>query len=421
VVRPRKGEALSQGFGRVALVSSGSRGIGAATVRRLAAAGWDISFCHHGDEQAAVETEKAASELGARVLAVQADLTAAAEVAAWARRAEEDLGPVQAVVSCAGITRDQPLALLTDADWRAVPAMMERQSGRIVSVSSVSGVYGHATADAARAGIAGFTRALASQTRRYGIRANAVTPAAHVDRTDMTSIWPEATRAPLTEAIALRRFASAAEAADRVAFLLSAAAANITGTVVEVPGGISLTLAGLGPVERLGEAERPAHLAPVPGQQPDLEVRQPLGHRRGDLVLTAQPEPEPPVVPRVADQRHQRLAERVARAQHGVHQRAAHPGPLPVRPHAQRPQRQHRRVIDLPPRAQHMPGHPGLDRHHRQRRDPRLAVPQLVDQSGLHGPRERRHRDLTDRRGVLRPFPPDQHRYTMAARGPPRN
>ena len=313
MVRPRKGEALSQGFGRVALVSSGSRGIGAATVRRLAADGWDISFCHHRDERAAVETEKAASELGARVLAVQADLTAAAEVTAWARRAEEDLGPVQAVVSCAGITRDQPLALLTDADWRAVtdtsldgvfhlcravlPAMMERQSGRIVAVSSVSGVYGHATADAARAGIAGFTRALASQTRRYGIRANAVTPAAHVGRTDMTSIWPEATTAALTEAIALRRFASAAEAADRVGFLLSAAAADITGTVVEVPGGISLTLAWLDPVERLGEAERPAHLGPVRGQQPDLEVRLPAGDRRGDLVLPAQPEPEPPVIP----------------------------------------------------------------------------------------------------------------------------
>ena len=454
-VRSRKGEALSQGFGRVALVSSGSRGIGAATVRRLAADGWDISFCHHRDERAAVETEKAASELGARVLAVQADLTAAAEVTAWARRAEEDLGPVQAVVSCAGITRDQPLALLTDADWRAVtdtsldgvfhlcravlPAMMERQSGRIVAVSSVSGVYGRTTADAARAGIAGFTRALASQTRRYGIRANAVTPAAHVGRTDMTSIWPEAATAPLTEAIALRRFASAAQAADRVAFLLSAAAADITGTVLEVPGGISLTLAGLGrveirpgrnqalsksgtvelgPVERLGEAERPAHLGPVPGQRPDLEVRLPAGDRRGDLVLPAQPEPEPPVVPGVAEQRHQRLAQRVPRTQHGVHQRAAHPGPLPVRPHGQRTKRQHRCVAHVPARAQHVPDHLRLNRHHRQRRKPRLALPQLVDQLGLHRPRERRGRDLADRRGVPRSFPPDQHRYTMGARGP---
>jgi len=311
---------LSHGYGRVALVSSGSRGIGAATVRRLAADGWDISFCHHHDARFAAEVERAAAELGARVLAVPADLTQVADVTSWVRRAEEALGPVEAVVSCAGITRDRPLPLLEDADWRAVidtrldgvfhlcravlPAMMERQGGRIVTVSSVSAVYGDADPSsergvgAARAGIVGFTRALAGQTGRYGIRANAITPGANTSRTDMTAIWPERTTARLTEAIALRRFASAADAADRVAFLLSDAAADITGTVVEVSGSIGLPIegmaigglaigAGLHPVEGLGVAERAAHRRPVGRERPDLEVRLPAGHRRGDLVLAA--------------------------------------------------------------------------------------------------------------------------------------
>jgi len=397
-VRPRKGAALRHGYGRVVLVSGGSRGISAATVRRLAADGWDISFCHHHDAQCAVDVERAASELGARVLAVQADTTRAAEVISWVRRAEEDLGPVQAVVSCAGITRDQPLTLLEDADWRAVidtnldgvfhlcravlPAMMERQAGRIVTVSSVSAVYGDADlslergAGAARAGIVGFTRALASQTGRYGIRANAITPGANTSRTDMTAIWPERTTARLTEAIALRRFASAAEAADRVAFLLSDAAADITGTVVEVPGSIGWPAggvaigglaigAGLQPVEGLGVAEHPARRRPVGREQPDLEVRLPAGYRRGDLVLAAEPEPEPGVVAGVAEQRHQGLAEGVPGAEHGVHQGAAHAGPLPVGPDAQRAEGQHRNVGDVSPRAQHVPGHvaAGTDGH----------------------------------------------------------
>ena len=202
---------MSQFSNRVALIAGGSRGIGAATVRVLAAAGWDITFCHDRDDRAAVEVEKAALELGARVLAVQADVTRPTEAIAWVQRAEEELGPVQAAVSCAGITMDRPLALLEAADWRALtdtgllgvlhlcqavlPAMMTRQSGRIVAVSSVSGVYGDTPADKptpARAGIAAFTAALASQTRRYGIRANAIAPAACSPRSmaDMVSIWP---------------------------------------------------------------------------------------------------------------------------------------------------------------------------------------------------------------------------------------
>jgi 3-oxoacyl-[acyl-carrier protein] reductase len=246
---------LSQGYGRVALVSAGSRGIGSATVRRLAADGWDVSFCHYDDEMAALEVEKSASELGARVLALHADVTVGYEVTSWVRRVEEELGPVEAVVSCAGITRDQPLARLADADWRAVTdtrldgvfhlcqpvlcSMMRRRSGRIVMVSSVFGVYAHGGwggYPAPRAGLVGFTQALARVTSQFGIRANVIAPGVTV--TDTTAIVPEATRAPLTETIILRRFGSAEEVADRVAFLVSDEGAHLTGRVLEVREGL---------------------------------------------------------------------------------------------------------------------------------------------------------------------------------------
>ena len=250
-----KGGAVSQGHGRVALVSRGSRGIGAATVRRLAADGWDISFCYDGAELSARQTEKAASELGARVLAIRADPADAVEAAAWVARTEDELGPAEALVTCAGMTRDRPLTRMEEADWRAVTdtrldgvfhpcrialtGMMRRQSGLIVLVSSVSGVYAHGADGypAARGGIAGFARALASQAGRYGIRANALTPG--TTHADLTAIVPEGT--PLTETIVLRRFGTAAEVADQVAFLLSDEAAGLSGRVLEVHSGIALS------------------------------------------------------------------------------------------------------------------------------------------------------------------------------------
>jgi 3-oxoacyl-[acyl-carrier protein] reductase len=246
------------GYGRVALVTAGSRGIGAATVGRLAADGWDISFCHDEDERSALEVEKAASELGARVLALQADVTDGDQVTAWARQVEEEFGPVEAVVSCAGITRDQPLTMLDDADWHPVIdtgldgvfhlcratlfAMMRRRSGRIVIVSSVFGVYAHAPRGgypAARPGVVGFTRELAALTGRFGIHANAIAPAVAV--TDTTAIVPESTRNTLTETIILRRFGRAAEVADRVAFLLSDEARDLNGRVLQVPSAWAVT------------------------------------------------------------------------------------------------------------------------------------------------------------------------------------
>jgi len=242
---------------RVALVSGGSRGIGAATVRRLAADGWDVGFSHHGDGPSARQVEKDACALGVRATGTDVDITDATEVSSWFRTAEEELGPVQAVVSCAGIAREQPLARLDEADWRmvidtsldgvfhlcrtAVFAMMERRSGRIVAVSSVCGEYDHAPGSAdtlARPGLAGFVRALARQTSRFGITVNAVTPGPGAR--DAAALLPERHRADLAETIALRRFGSAADVADLVASLLAADAPDITGRVLEVPNALSL-------------------------------------------------------------------------------------------------------------------------------------------------------------------------------------
>ncbi len=265
----------------MALISGGSRGIGAATVLRLAMGGWDVSFCYRDDEQGAREVEKAVSELGARVLSVEVDVTDAAQVTAWFQRAQDELGPAEAAVSCAGITRDRPLARLPEADWRTVIdtgldgafhicraatfAMLKRRSGRIVAVSSVCGVYDHGTGHGAQGqgvpgqgvpgqhatgqhatgqhatvqpGIAGFVTDLSTLARRFGISVNCVTPAPVTH--DLTAILPETSRADLTETVVLRRFGDAAEAASLVAFLLSDAAAGLTGRVLEAQSIISL-------------------------------------------------------------------------------------------------------------------------------------------------------------------------------------
>ncbi len=249
---------MSQQPGRVALVSGGSRGIGAATVRRLAADGWDIGFSYTGDGPAAREVEKDAWERGVRVTGTDVDLADAGEVSSWFRLTESELGPVRAVICCAGITREHPLPLVAEAEWRtlidtslhgvfhlcrtAVFAMMKRREGQIIAVSSVCGEYDHdpdGPHTLARPGVAGFTRALASQGRRFGISVNAITPGPGVRGPDAAALVPEHPRPDLTETVALRRFGSATQVANLVASLLSADTPGLTGRVLEVPTAIS--------------------------------------------------------------------------------------------------------------------------------------------------------------------------------------
>jgi len=242
---------------RLALVSGGSRGIGRAVALRLAEDGHDISFCYRSDEDAANTLVKEVTELGRRALAVRVDVTDADEVRAWITRTGGELGDLDVVVTSAGITRDNPLARMPDSDWQqvirtnldgvynvcrpAVFGMMKRRSGCVITLSSVCGVYGNATQtnySASKAGIIGFTKALAKEVGRFGVRANTVAPGAI--QTDMTGDMTPAGRDKLLGAIPLGRLGRADEVADLVSFLASDRATYITGSVLEIHGGMAV-------------------------------------------------------------------------------------------------------------------------------------------------------------------------------------
>jgi len=239
----------------VALVSGGSRGIGRATVLRLARDGFDVSFCYRADEEAAHEVEKELAELGVRVLAERVDVADADAVRAWVTRTEDELGPVTAAVTSAGITRDRPLVRMADEDWNAVLGtnldgvyhvcrsvvfgMMKRKAGTVVAVSSIAGVHGAAgqtNYSASKAGTIGFCKALAKEVGRYGVRVNAVAPG-FID-TDMVAVLDEKTRERALADVPLRRFGTPDDVADLVGFLVSEQAGYITGSVLHVDGGL---------------------------------------------------------------------------------------------------------------------------------------------------------------------------------------
>jgi len=234
--------------GKRALVTGASKGIGRAIAEELARAGAEVVVGYRSGQD---EAEELASAIGGR--AVQADVSDADE----AKRLVEEAGDLDVLVNNAGVTRDGLLARMPDEDWRTVietnlsscfytcraiaRGMMKRRAGAIVNVSSIVGVHGNpgqTNYSASKAGIIGFTKALARELGNRGVRANVVAPG-YVS-TQLTDVLPDELKQAMLANTPLGRLGDPGDVAGAVRFLCSDDASFITGEVLLVDGGLGM-------------------------------------------------------------------------------------------------------------------------------------------------------------------------------------
>ena len=240
--------------GNVALITGGSRGIGAACARKLAALGADIAVVYAGNAEMANEVCTACEALGVRARAYQCNVADFDAVKQTVAAVKAELGSVDLLVNSAGITRDGLVAAMCEADFDAVIGtnltgtfnmirhcarlFLRTGRGRIVNISSVAGVAGNAgqaNYSASKAGVIGLTKSVARELAPKGITCNAVAPG--FVATDMTAALP-LTDEQIRAAVPLGRMAKPEEIADAVAFLLQSD--YITGQVLCVDGGVAI-------------------------------------------------------------------------------------------------------------------------------------------------------------------------------------
>jgi 3-oxoacyl-[acyl-carrier protein] reductase len=234
--------------GKTALVTGGSRGIGRAIALVLAQAGANVTLSYRSGKD---EAEEVAREAGGR--AVQADVSKVDD----AKRLVDEAGELDILVNNAGVTRDGVIARMSDEDWNevietnlggvfhtcraAARGMMKRRAGSIVNISSIVGVHGNpgqTNYSASKAGIIGFTKALARELGVRGVRANVVAPG-YVD-TRLTQVIADDMKEVMLANTPLGRFGQPEDIAGAVRFLCSDEASFITGEVLLVDGGLGM-------------------------------------------------------------------------------------------------------------------------------------------------------------------------------------
>ncbi len=241
---------------RIALVTGGIGGLGTAICTRLAQDGYTVVANHHPSEADAAEAwKKDRADAGFSIDTIAADVSSFEDSARMVNEITAHHGPIDILINCAGITRDKTFKKMEAAQWNAVisvnlnsvfnvtrpvwEGMLERGFGRIVNISSVNGQrgqFGQANYSAAKAGMHGFTMALAQEGASKGVTVNTISPG-YVE-TAMTLAMDETVRNSIISGIPMRRMAQPDEIAAAISFLVSDESAYVTGANLPVNGGL---------------------------------------------------------------------------------------------------------------------------------------------------------------------------------------